>query len=69
MRDSFAPRGGFVLIKSPNVRQQAARRRVLVAAGVLALAVASGVVGVLSHPPAEAIGKAHTGPFSYFPSE
>ena len=68
MRDSFAPRGGF-LIKSPNARQQAARRRALTAAGVFALALASGVIGALSHRPAEVIGKAQTGPFSYFPSE
>jgi hypothetical protein len=69
MRESFAPRDRFVLVKSPNVRQQAQRRRALTAAGVLALAVVSGVVGALAHPHGEALGKPHTGPFSYFPSE
>jgi hypothetical protein len=66
MRDSLAPRGGFVLVKSPNVRQQAARRRAMTAAAVLALATVSGLVGALARPHAEAIGKPHTGPFSYF---
>ena len=65
----FAPRGGFALVKSPNARQQAARRRIATAAGVFALALVSGVIGVLAPPHAEAVGRPHTGPFSYFPSE
>ncbi len=69
MRESFAPRDRFVLVKSPSVRQQARRRRALTAAGVLALAIVSGVIGALAHPHSEALGKPHTGPFSYFPSE
>jgi hypothetical protein len=70
MREHFAPRGGFVLIKSPNLRQQAARRRALTAAAVLALAIASGIVGAVSQPPTPVVvGQPHTGPFSYFPSE
>jgi hypothetical protein len=71
MRGSFAPRSGFVLIKSPNARHQAARRRAFTAAAVLALALASGAIGALSRPHSEApaLGKPQTGPFSYFPSE
>lgn len=69
MPDAFASRRGLTLIKTPSARQQAARRRALTAGGVLALAVASGVIGAISHPRTEPLGKAHTGPFSYFPSE
>jgi hypothetical protein len=69
MREPYASRGGYVLIKSPNARQQAARRRALTACGFLALALASGVIGVIGHPRPEPLGKPHTGPFSYFPSE
>jgi hypothetical protein len=66
----FAPRSALVLVKSPNLRQQAARRRTLAVCGVLGLAIASGVVGaVAGHDHAQALGKPQTGPFSYFPSE
>lgn len=68
MRESFASRGGFVLVKSPNARHQAARRRAITACAVLALALASGVIGAIGHAPSQ-LGKRHTGPFSYFPSE
>jgi hypothetical protein len=75
MRGVFASRSGIALVKSPSSRQLAARRRALVACGVLVLALASGAVGVLSHRQvgladrAEPLGKPHTGPFSYFPSQ
>jgi hypothetical protein len=69
MPDLFAPRSTFVLVKSPNARQQAARRRALAAVGILALALASGLVGALSSSPGEPLGKRQIGPFSYFPSE
>jgi hypothetical protein len=69
MGESYPSRGGFVLVKSPNARHQAARRRALAACGVLALALASGVIGILNHPAPEPLGKPHTGPFSYLPSE
>ena len=68
MRSQFASRGGFVLIKSPSHRQVATRRRLMVICGVLALALASGVIGSMTHAPV-ATGQAHTGPFSYFPSQ
>lgn len=67
MRSSFSSRSGFVLIKSPSYRQQAARRRLALIAAVVGLAAASGLLGSLSagrHDLAQAGG---TGPFSYFP--
>lgn len=69
MPDLFTPRSGFVLVKSPNLRQQAQRRRALAVCGVLGLALASGVIGVIGHERSQTLGKPHTGPFSYFPSE
>jgi hypothetical protein len=69
MRQSFAPRGGFALVKSPSVREQSRRRRLLAICGVVALAVASGVIGSLTASGRPSTGQAHTGPFSYFPSQ
>ena len=71
MREIFTSRNADVLVKSPNLRQQAARRRALAVCGVLGLAIASGVIGAVSRSDrtSEAIGQPHTGPFSYFPSE
>lgn len=69
MLGAFASRSDVGLIKSPSPRQQAARRRGLAACGILALALASGVVGALTHPHGDTLGKPQTGPFSYFPSE
>ena len=69
MRSSFASRSGVGLVKSPSSRQVAARRRALAVCGVLALALTSGVVGAVSHRHAETLGKPHTGPFSYIPSQ
>ena len=68
MRDGFLSRTGPMLVKSPNARHQAARRRVIAVLGVLLLAIASGVVGVLSHKGGEALREPRTGPFSYLPS-
>jgi hypothetical protein len=64
MRPTFATRGA-VLVKSPNARHQAARRRAIIVAGLLALAAGSAVIGALSRPHGEALGRPHTGPFSY----
>jgi hypothetical protein len=69
MPDSFAPRPTVGLVKSPNPRQLAARRRALAVCGVLALALLSGVVGAVSGRHDEPLGRPQTGPFSYFPSE
>lgn len=69
MRNSFAQRGGFMLMKTPSHRQQVARRRLAIVGGVAALALASGLIGSLTPSSDPAPGGAHTGPFSYFPSE
>ena len=70
MRELFVSRNAHVLVKTANIRQQAARRRALAACGILGLAIASGVIGAISRPaPAEEVGRPQTGPFNYFPSE
>jgi len=67
MRNSFVAETGLKLARSPSARQQVMRRRLAVAGGLVALALASMVVGDLTarHGPGHA---AITGPFSYFPS-
>jgi len=65
MREEFAPRDHHVLVKSPNYRQQALRRRLAAAGGVLVIALVSAVIGVLSHRQGESVGEPRTGPFSY----
>jgi|KBSSwiStaDraftv2_1062776.scaffolds.fasta_scaffold949782_2 hypothetical protein len=65
MPGAFASRN-VGLVKSPSLRQQAARRRLLAVCGLLLLALASGAVGALSERHAEVLGKPQTGPFSYF---
>jgi hypothetical protein len=67
MRSGYAIGRGPMLMKTPSHRQQAARRRLAVLCGVLALALVSGLVGSLTHSASE--GRSGTGPFSYFPSE
>lgn len=68
MRSSFSSRSGFVLIKTPSYRQQAARRRLAVICAVLGLALASGLIGSLTAPKDKTLATAGaTGPFSYFP--
>jgi hypothetical protein len=72
MRSSFAVRTGLLpLGKTPNVRQQAQRRRLMVICAMLGLALVSGVIGTLSAPRDEAVASAEgpTGPFSYFPTQ
>jgi hypothetical protein len=53
-------------MKSPTARQEATRRRLAVACAMVGLALASGVIGTLTHTPSEAF-KSSTGPFSYIP--
>ncbi len=69
MRSGFATRGGFILARTPTHRQQAARRRLLVACAVAALALVSGAIGALTAPAPALTAKPAAGPFSYFPSE
>lgn len=61
-------RGG-TLIKTPSRRQQAQHRRWAVVAAVVALALTSVLVGVLTHRDPAPPNRATAGPFSYFPSE
>jgi len=69
MRSSFATHRGLTLMKTPNLREQADRRRLLVACAMVGLALASGVIGAVTHTPGELSAKPSTGPFSYFPAE
>jgi len=69
MRSSYGLRGGFALMKTPNYRQQAARRRLMAICAILGLALASGLIGSLTAPKAEMTAKVTTGPFSYFPHQ
>jgi len=68
VRSTFAAKN-TALVKSPSVRQLAARRRAATLAGLLVLALGSAVLGASIRPQGEPVGRAHTGPFSYFPSE
>jgi len=67
MRSSFTVTTGLKLSRSPNSREQAARRRAVIVAAVASLAAASAALGFLTAPNRDTA--AHTGPFSYFPSE
>ena len=64
-RSSFTVQTGLRLAKTPNHRQQIARRRIAVIGAMLALATASGVIGTLSARNAEDASQTGTGPFSY----
>ena len=68
MRSSFVSYRGLTLMKTPNARHQAGRRRLAVVAAMLGLAMISGLIGLRTHAPGEVV-KATTGPFSYFPSQ
>ena len=68
MRSSFASGGGLGLTKTPNVRQLASRRRLMVLCGVIALALVSGVFGALTGSSDEPLQRA-VGPFSFFPTQ
>jgi hypothetical protein len=69
MQSGFAARRGPTLMKTPNHRQQAVRRRLAVVCAVLGLALASGLIGSMIHPAHQVSSRPATGPFSYFPSE
>lgn len=69
MRSSFSATTGLQLLKTPNHRQRVGRRRLMVVCAMLGLALASGVIGALTHPQPDQVATGQTGPFSYFPSE
>ncbi|HEY2356952.1 MAG TPA: hypothetical protein VGH86_05845 [Phenylobacterium sp.] len=67
IQSGYNARRGPILTMTPNHRQLIWRRRLVILGAVLALALASGLVGSLRQtvpvpPPA-------TNPFSYFPSQ
>jgi hypothetical protein len=55
-------------MKTPTHRQQTVRRWLAAICGILALALASGLIGSLIHPAHVVSSRPATGPFSYFPS-
>lgn len=69
MRSTFASHRGLTLMKSPNSRHEATRRRLAVACAMVGLALISGIIGTLTHGPSDVSAKASTGPFSYFPTD
>jgi len=69
MRSAFATGRTSLLMKTPNHRQQTARRRMAVLCAILGLALASGVAGTLIRPASTLSSRPATGPFSYFPSQ
>jgi hypothetical protein len=69
MRSSFVATTGLKLIRTPSVRQQAARRRLAVLGALVGFAVLSGAIGFLTAPKGSTEPGPRTGPFSYFPSE
>ena len=69
MRSSFTATTGLKLSRSPNAREQSARRRAMIVWTVLGLAAASGVFGALTAPRGGGEPAVRTEPFSYFPSE
>jgi hypothetical protein len=68
MQSGYASRRGPILTKTPTHREEAVRRRLAIVCAILALALASGVVGSLIHPAHVVSSRPETGPFSYFPS-
>jgi hypothetical protein len=69
MKSDFALRSGSMLTRTPSLRQESGRRRLLVVCAVLAGALISGVIGSLTPHIGDAGGKAALGPFSYFPRQ
>jgi len=67
MRSSLVATKGLKLVRSRSVREDAARRRWVVAGAIAGLALAGGLAGYLTAPSGP--GEVPTGPFSYFPSQ
>lgn len=65
MRNSFTVETGLKLVRSPNIRRQAAVRRWVVA-GLAAVVLTVGLTGLATGALEPA---AITGPFSYFPAQ
>lgn len=70
MPSSFAAKSGLLLSRTPSHRQQVSRRRLVLLCALVALALASGVIGSLVRPAPEALpNHPATGPFSYIPAQ
>jgi hypothetical protein len=68
MGSTYATRR-VALVRRPGARDLAARRRILVVAALLAVALGGAAAGLLGQPRGEAAAGPHTGPFSYVPAE
>ena len=68
MRSTFDYRGA-ALLKTPGLREESHRRRLAVVLAVMGLALASGVIGSLTHPRSEAAAKLAAGPSTYIPTQ
>ena len=64
MQTGIAPRGGYILMRTPTARQQARRRWLVVVCAMAALAITSGLIGSLAGAPKTA-PSAH----SYLPTQ
>ena len=69
MRSIYVAPRHPLLLKTPNARHQAARRRLAIVFALLGLALASSLLGAAIHPRGDLSSRTATGPFSYFPSE
>ena len=65
-RSSFAVRTGLRLARTPNHREQIARRRIIAIVAMLALAATSATIGALNASNTDEVrNTAQVGPFSY----
>ena len=69
MRSSLVATKGLKLVRSPNVRVEVARRRLMVMGAAVGLVLLSAAFGYLAAPQGGGETAVRTGPFSYFPSQ
>lgn len=64
-----ASHGSLILFQAPTRRQRIARRRTVAVTAILALALASGIVGAIASRggEAQALAGVHKTPLSYLP--
>jgi hypothetical protein len=65
MRNSFAHRGGFTLMRTLSERERASKRRTGLIVALLALALGAGLFGALTSPSGQVAGRVYTSPLSY----
>ena len=56
---------GLPLMKTMSVRDRSSRRWAMITAAFLGLAIASGLVGAMTHPPGDVGARPFTAPLSY----